>query len=301
MAEKAKEAAAGDVDVDLSELEGGDEDAPQEGQADELAELQTILGEGDDGEGGGDAGDGKPKPKEEETKEEKRERFGEGWKRLRKARSELDRREAALAAREAELQAKLQQAEKKASLVDRLAKKDLDALGEVGVSVDDLVAAEIERQRGGGPAPKKADLSPLEAKLRELEDKLRSREDQEQAARVEREAVSRFEGAISKEKTPLLSRMAPEKRVALGGALAKELHDAGRKVPLPEEIVPLLERRLREEYEAMRALVEDGEEKPRPSGITSISRRDTKQRSAPRSGPPSPDEEMAEIAALLRG
>jgi DNA repair exonuclease SbcCD ATPase subunit len=271
--------------------------------ADELAELQAEL-EGAEGDEPTPAPPEAPKaePKREEP-EPPKERYGEGWKKLRKARSELDRREAALAAREAEIQAKLQAAEKKAALVDRLAKKDLDALGEVGLSVDDLVAAEIERQRGGGPAPKKADLSPLEAKIKELEDRLRSREDQEQAARVEREAVQRFEGAISKEKTPLLSKMPPEKRVALGGALAKEFHDAGQRVPLPEEIVPLLERRLREEYEAMRALVEDGEEKPlaRSAGPSTISRNDTKARPPTKGSVPTADEEMAELQALLRG
>lgn len=293
MAEKAKE-EAGDVDVDLSELEGGEEGA-SEGKADELAELQAMLADGEESEGE-DAPEKKAEPEKEPPKEApkepKREKFGEGWKKLRKERAALDERAAALAQREAALAA----AEKKAALLDRLAQKDTAALEEAGIDLDGLLAAEIARAKG---EPVKAGKSPIEKKLEELEAKLREREETAASAAIEQEAVRRFEGAISKEATPLLAKLPPERRIALGGALAGEIKASGQRVPLPEVIAGLLEKRLLQEAREMAALLED--EKPtKPSGITSISRQHTKGKSAPKAALPSADEEMAELQALLR-
>lgn len=284
----------------------------------ELSELAEILagpevtgGEGDGGEaegepGGGVVGDavdaeGKPEPEPEKPKEPERPTPGDSWKKLREARKGLDARERELERRAEELEkraAAAAKAEERASLVERLAQGDVEALEALGIDLDRLVAAQIDREQKRPPRAK-AEESELRRRLEELERRLAEERTAAESAAVEREAVARFEGVASKSK--ILGKMSAERRVQLGGALAMELHQRGERVPPPEKIAELLEERLRQEYLEMRGLI-DEEAPPRPaSGPATLSRQDSKVRAGTPPPALSDDEEAAEIARMLKG
>jgi len=291
-------------------MEGGNE-------LNELAEIlagpEVAGGEGDGGEaegepGGavGDAadaeGDGKPAPEKPAPEKPAPEKPapGDSWKKLREARKGLDARERELERRAEELEkraAAAAKAEERASLLDRLAQGDADALEALGIDLDKLVAAQIDREQKRPPRAR-AEESELRRRLEELEKRLAEERTAAESAAVEREAVARFEGVASKSK--ILGKMSAERRVQLGGALAMELHQRGERVPPPEKIAELLEERLRQEYLEMRGLFD--EEAPRPaSGPATLSRQDSKVRAGTPPPAPSDDEEAAEIARMLRG
>jgi len=294
---------------------GGDESAETVGgDAGELAEIAGLLGEadgeGDDGgtadAAGDDGGDDKPAPKPKDKPTEEKPKEKQSWKEYREKRKHLDGREAEIERKARQLEERergLASKAERAALLDRLASGDgaerLEALTALGVDLDDVIAAQIDAQRGGAkPRPKgKPEVeTPEAARLRQLEEKLAARE----ASEVQRQAEEVFDGEAAKD--PVLSKLPRARRVELGHALASEYHAAGKPVPHPSKIPALLAARLRQEGEEMRALFEEAqeEEKPRAPGSRTVSRQDTKVRGGPRATIRTDDQELAEIDTLLK-
>lgn len=286
--------------------------------ASELEEIAGLLeGDGDDDGGGGDGGTGaagddggddkpapkpKGKPSEEKPKGEK-----VSWKEFRDKRKALDGREGEIERKARELEARersLGEKAERAKLLDRLASGDgaerLEALAALGVDLDEVIAAQIDAQRGGAkpkPKSKPEAETPEAARLRVLEERLAAREESE----IQRKAEDVFDGEASKD--PILGKLSRDRRVELGHALASEYHAAGKPVPHPSKIPGLLAARLKAEYEEMRAIFEEAtpEEKPRASGSRTLGRPDSKVRGGPRATIRTDDDELADITALLSG
>lgn len=287
----------------------------------ELNELREIFGAGDEGDEGGDGkgeggeaeeeeGDGKakakpdpkaePKPKEEP----KKEKLGASWKQLRDSRKALDHREADLTRRAAELETKgkaFEGLQAKAALLDKLVSGDAEAIEALGIDFDKLTAAVIDRQSGRPGKKESAEVQELKKAISDLRAEIADKGTKAAEDARYQQAVDRFEGAAAKHK--VLVKFSADKRVAMGHALADELHQAGKPVPPPEEIAGLLAARLKEEWEEMRGAFDDD---PPPAGRgasagKTLSRQDSKERAGGKGKVPTEDEEREELAALLRG
>lgn len=269
--------------------------------AGEAAEIASLLGS-EVGEGGGDGGaeaePPKAAPKEEPKPKPKDDGERVTWKELRDQRKKLDARQRDLDERERGLVSKAD----KVALLDRLTSGEgsLEALGELGVSLDDLIEAQIAQQRGEKPAPKKkaGEESPEAKRIRELEERLAAREASETQSRAE----AAFDEVASAD--PVLGRVPRARRVELGHALASEYHAAGKPVPHPSKIPALLVERLRAEYTELREIFEEREasnDSRAPSGAKTVSRQDSKGRGGPvRPGIRTDDDELREITELFR-
>lgn len=320
-AEKAAaEGGADEIEIDTSELEGGDGDdeSAEDASARERAELASLLDGADDGDGKaakGDKGDKKPEPKKAEEKPEgdndgKGESLAKNWKNYRKARERQDARESALAAREAKLQAdEAARAAQVARLtaLERLAAGDVEALDELGLDFEKLTSGYLARQSGDKPRSREKD--PTVVALEKRLDEEKAAREQEASERRYHEAVGRFEKAAGEHK--ILARFSPEERIELGNRLADELHRAGKKVPPPEEIAGLLAQRLRADAERMRALLEDDDQaepppaapaaKPAPRPISSRDRAERGGSKRPAASDDERDAEREELLRMLRG
>lgn len=327
----------GDIEVDTSDFEGegepsgqagGRQESRAEAEARERAELAELLGGADDGEGDQE-GEGDGKPKVDKAKADKAEpkpkKDGKGdddqapqslaknWKAYRKSRAELDARAAELAQREAKLtsiEADRAKASQRLTALERLASGDPEALDELGLDVEALTKAYLARQSGekAGARQRDPEIEVLRRRLDERDAKAQQAEQERAAAELYQQAVSRFNAAAAE--LPLLKKLDSARREQFGNALAFELQSQGRKVPPPEEIASMLERRLRDDYQSLRQLVDDQAEAdqeapPPPPKKTPrpISSRDRAERGGARR-PAAVDErdaERAELVALLRG
>lgn len=274
----AGEAEGVEIDVDVSELEGGGDggdgqaENPAEASERERRELAALLDgdqadEGDEGDrdakpgkAEGKKGDKKPEPKKADDdgdgKEEPRGSLAKNWKEYRRARAGLDDRERQLAQREARLkeaEGDRAKASQRLTALERLAAGDVEALDELGLDFEKLTAGYLGRQSGDRPRSREKDptLVALEKRL----DEERQAREAEGAERQYREAVSRFEKAAEGHK--ILAKFSASERIDLGNRLADELHRAGKRVPPPEEIAGLLAQRLRADAERMRALLDE--------------------------------------------
>lgn len=326
--QQAPEGGADEIEIDVSEMEGGgDGGESADDQAErERAELAQLL----DGEEPGDR-DSKPdkgkadkvgkkvEPKKPEEKKAEGDGDGKGeglaknWKAYRKARDGQDAREADLKAREARLQeAEADRAARSARLtaLERLAAGDVEALDELGLDFEKLTAGYLARRSGDKPRGREKDPE-VESLKKRLDDEATARE-REVGERQYREAATRFE-AVAKDLREL-RKYSPAKREALGNALAMELHEEGKKVPPPEEIARMLAKRVREDFEETRAAIEgdddqaEAEEKPTAPAAKQqprpISSRDRAERGGVRRPASSDDErdaERKELAKMLFG
>lgn len=297
-----------------------------EAAARELAELEAAFRS--EGEGDTPAGEDKPTPEAPEKPEGKPEKaeapkppekpptLGESWKQVRAKAKALDMREADIARRESALLSKsgefegtakeLAKLKEAAALWERVKAGDADALEAAGLDYETLTQAVIDRTSG------KATQTRQERELKALREQIAKDKAEADAAKAEaeaaatyREVLNRYEATASK--LPGLAKFSPGKREAMGNALAAEMHQAGEKVPPPEKLAELVAARLREEYAALRASFEDGGEAPpaapaaRAAAPSTLSRKDSAERAPGRKRVPTPDEELAEIGALLKG
>lgn len=303
-----------------------------EAAARELAELEAAFRSdgaeveappaGEDKPTPAEAPEGKPDkaeaPEKAKGKPEKTEpTLGESWKQVRAKAKALDMREADISKREAALLSKsgefegtakeLAKLKEAAALWDRVKAGDAEALEAAGLDYETLTQAVLDKTSG------KSVQSRQERELKALREQIAKDKAEAEAAREKaeaeatyREVLNRFEATASK--LPGLAKFSPGKREAMGNALAAEMHQAGEKVPAPEKLAELVAARLREEYAALRASFEDGEAPPavaapaaRAGAPSTLSRKDSAERAPGRRKVPTPDEEMAEIGALLKG
>lgn len=335
----AGEAEGVEIDVDTSEFEGGGDggdgggkgqaESPAEASERERRELAALLDgdQADEGdEGDRDAKPGKAEGKKPDKKAEPKKDDGDGkgdkegegepegkgslaknWREYRRARAGLDDRERQLAQREARLkEAEGDRAKASARLtaLERLTAGDVEALDELGLDFEKLTAGYLGRQSGDKARSREKDPAVLALEKR-LDEERQARE-AEGAERQYREAISRFETAAAGHK--ILAKLSRDERIALGDRLASELHQAGKRVPPPEEIAGLLAQRLRADAERAKAMLDEEAEaegdkgaKPAPKPISSRDRAERGGARRPAYDDDERDREREEIARELFG